>query len=71
MTAKTTLLRHLHELTEQLEQDQSSGECLPSGLLASLECELSTCNRFMEKRKQRRPCYLSVCHNTPARVRLN
>lgn len=69
-SAKAQLLADLHELTKQLEEDGSEGDCLPSGLLRSLESELSASRRFLQKRGQKGPQRPTFSHNTTARVSL-
>ena len=65
------LLKHLRELVAQLEGDGSDGQCLPNGLLASLESELSASLRFLEKRSQKGVRRPSFSHSVAAKVNLN
>ncbi len=71
-SGKAALLADLESLIEHLEEDTSDGACLPDGLLHTLKSDLSTCNRFMEKRRQRRPNSVGFSHSVAVRIgRLN
>ena len=67
-TAKARLLADLHSLVDQLERDSSDGQCLPDGLLRSLESELHAASGFMEKRRRKGPNRLAFSHSIAAKV---